>query len=97
MALLNKQEIEERLNLLADWQLQAESIERSFVFGDFAESMSFVNRVAAAAESANHHPDIEIRWNKVRLALSSHDAGGLTKRDFQLAKTIDGLVERLPG
>jgi 4a-hydroxytetrahydrobiopterin dehydratase len=53
--------------------------------------MKFVNRVATLAEKANHHPDFDIRWNKVKLALSTHDAGGLTEKDFALAKKVDAL------
>ena len=59
---------------------------------DFAEAMAFVNRVAEAAEAASHHPDIDIRWNKVRLVLSTHSQGGLTANDFALAGQIEGLA-----
>jgi 4a-hydroxytetrahydrobiopterin dehydratase len=62
------------------------------VFSDFSESMGFVNRVAHEAEKANHHPDIEIRWNKVTLTLSTHSEGGLTTRDLDLADIADGLA-----
>ncbi len=62
------------------------------VFPDFAAALAFVNRVGTAAEQAGHHPDIDIRYNRVRLALVSHDAGGLTEKDFALAATIDALL-----
>ena len=76
---------------MANWL--ANNIERTVTFASFPAAIAFVNRVAEAAEKANHHPDIDIRWNKVRLALSSHDAGGLTDRDFRLAGVIDSLVD----
>ena len=72
------------------WTLDGESINRTFEFEDFAEAIGFVNRVALAAEKADHHPDIDIRWNKVTLTLSTHSAKALTKRDTDLAGTIEG-------
>jgi 4a-hydroxytetrahydrobiopterin dehydratase len=92
MALLSEKEVAEKLVSVPDWQLEGKNIERDLVFADFVAAMRFVNRVADEAEKANHHPDIDIRWNKVHLALSSHDAGGLTGRDFKLAAVIDTLV-----
>jgi len=91
MALLSRVEAAEKLALLPDWRLVGETIERTLTFADFPAAMAFVNRVAEAAEKAGHHPDIDIRWNKVKLALTSHDAGGLTERDFNLAAVIDSL------
>jgi 4a-hydroxytetrahydrobiopterin dehydratase len=79
-------------DLLPDWELEDETIRRTFRFVDFTAAMGFVTRVALVAEKANHHPDIDIRWNKVTLALTTHDAGGLTARDIELAQTIDGLI-----
>jgi len=92
MPLLNNEQVTEKLAGLPLWQLAAPNIERTLTFADFPAAIAFVNRIAEAAEQANHHPDIDIRWNKVRLALSSHDAGGLTERDFLLAAAIDSLV-----
>jgi len=92
MALLNHAQVAECLAPLPEWRLAGEMIERTLTFADFPAAMVFVNKVAAAAETAGHHPDIDIRWNKVRLALTSHDAGGLTKRDFNLAAVIDSLI-----
>jgi 4a-hydroxytetrahydrobiopterin dehydratase len=63
-----------------------------FAFGDFRAGMAFVNKVADAAEAADHHPDIDIRYNKVRLALVTHDAGGLTNKDFDLAALADNAI-----
>jgi 4a-hydroxytetrahydrobiopterin dehydratase len=92
MAVLNNAEIQAKLALLPEWQLSEGEIVRQFIFADFVAAMKFVNRVADSAEQAGHHPDIDIRWNKVRLALSSHDAGGITENDFSLASTIDSLL-----
>jgi len=72
------------------WSIEGEEISRTFLFADYAEAMGFVNRVALAAEKADHHPDIDIRWNRVTLVLSTHSAGALTERDRSLVETIDG-------
>jgi 4a-hydroxytetrahydrobiopterin dehydratase len=84
-------EIEEKLKHLQGWTQQGKEIVREFAFENFIKAMQFVNTVAEQAEAAGHHPDIDIRYNKVRLALVSHDAGGLTERDFQLAASIDQI------
>jgi 4a-hydroxytetrahydrobiopterin dehydratase len=85
-------EITQGLAAIPDWRLENGSLARSFSFSDFREAMSFVNAVAAVAEHAGHHPDIDIRYNKVNLALSSHDAGGITERDFSLAAEIGKIL-----
>ena len=69
-------------------------ISRTFQFEDFPAAMKFVDAVAEIAEAAWHHPDIDIRWNKVTLALTTHDAGGLTRKDFELARAFDQLSVR---
>jgi 4a-hydroxytetrahydrobiopterin dehydratase len=74
------------------WSLDAETATRTFVFSDFVEAMGFVTRVALAAERADHHPDIDIRWNRVTLATTTHSAGGFTDRDVALVAAIDGWV-----
>ncbi len=89
---LNETMIEQALEAVTDWSLNGESIQRTFTHEDFIGSMAFVQAVAELAEAAQHHPDILIRWNKVTLTLSTHDAGGLTERDFLLAKSIDQLA-----
>ncbi len=81
--------VEERMGQLAEWTLSGDSIQRTLSFADFKAAMAFVNSLADMAEAANHHPDILIRWNKVTLTLSTHDAGGLTSRDFDLAGKIE--------
>jgi 4a-hydroxytetrahydrobiopterin dehydratase len=96
MATLTDAEIDERLSGTAGWRRVAgdpPSIERDFEFADFAAALEFVDRVGAAAEAANHHPDILLHgWNKVRLTLSTHSQGGLTGADFELAGQLDRLV-----
>jgi 4a-hydroxytetrahydrobiopterin dehydratase len=92
VAQLTPKAIEERLSALPAWKLQAPEIERVVEFPDFVAAMAFVNQVAEKAELAGHHPDIDIRYNRVRLALVTHDAGGLTERDFDLAASIEALL-----
>jgi len=75
-----------------EWLIEDESITRTFVFADFTESVGFVVRVGFLAEAANHHPDIDIRWNRVTLVLSTHEEGALTDMDTALAAAIDVLV-----
>lgn len=76
------------------WQREDDAIVREWKFPDFRTAMAFANRVADAAEAANHHPDIHVHgFNKVRLRLTTHSAGGLTSRDFELASTIDALAD----
>ncbi len=74
-----------------DWELDGETISRTYVLADFNAAMGFVVRVALLAETADHHPDIDIRWNKVSIALTTHDAGGLTAKDTDLAAAFDAL------
>ncbi len=82
------------LSTLPEWSRSGEIISRTFVFKDFPAAMKFVNNVAALAEQAQHHPDIDVRWNKVTLALTTHDAKGLTEKDFALARQCDALSVR---
>jgi 4a-hydroxytetrahydrobiopterin dehydratase len=91
MALLNEEEIREGLAGLPQWERDGREIHRNFVFDSFASAIQFVDRVAQLAEQADHHPDIDIRYDKVRLSLSTHSAGGLTKRDMKLAAKINEL------
>ncbi|HTV72357.1 MAG TPA: 4a-hydroxytetrahydrobiopterin dehydratase [Candidatus Acidoferrales bacterium] len=90
---LTHAEIAERLRSVPGWHHVGNAIERVFDQGDFNGSLHFVNAVGEVANRANHHPDITIQWNRVTLTLTSHDAGGLTGRDFDLAKTIDALAD----
>ena len=74
-----------------DWAISGETLHKTFTFTDFVAAMGFVTRVAIIAEKANHHPDIDIRWNRVSIALSTHDEGGLTEKDAALALRIERL------
>ena len=76
-----------------DWRPEGDALVRDFKFKDFAEAMAFVNRVAEIAEQDQHHPDIDIRYNRVKLGLISHDAGGITRRDAAMAGRIDKELE----
>jgi 4a-hydroxytetrahydrobiopterin dehydratase len=89
--LLSEQEIGSRLEG-SQWIREGDEIVRDWKFEDFAEAMVFVNQVADVAEQANHHPDILVHgWNKVKLSLTNHSAGGLTEPDFEMAKKFDRL------
>jgi 4a-hydroxytetrahydrobiopterin dehydratase len=86
---LTAAQIEEVIRARPAWKLQGGKLVREWTFKDFVEAMQFVNRVAAVAETAGHHPDIDIRYNRVLLGLVSHDAGGITGRDVAMASRID--------
>jgi len=92
MAILSDTEVKAALADLPGWELAGADIVKQYKFADFVAAMAFVNQVADRAEAANHHPDIDIRWNKVRLALSTHSEGGLTQNDFALAREIEALA-----
>jgi len=89
MAKLTEGEIETGLRALTGWARRGDEIRKSYTFKAFAEGIRFVDRVAVLADAADHHPDIDIRWTTVTMALSTHSAGGLTRRDFDLAAKID--------
>ena len=91
MPTLSQAEIASSLTARPDWRIERGELVRTFQFKTFPDAMVFVNKVAGMAEEANHHPDIDIRYNRVRLALVSHDAGGLTGKDFDLAAGADRL------
>ncbi len=88
---LSLAEAQSRLGALPGWQIEAGELVRTFQFKDFVAALEFVNRVGELAEAAGHHPDIDIRYNRVRLALVTHDAGGLTTKDFDLAAKTQTL------
>jgi 4a-hydroxytetrahydrobiopterin dehydratase len=89
--LLGDEDIQKGLISLKGWKREGNEIAKQLEMKDFVHAMGFVNSVALLAEKANHHPDIDIRWNKVKLVLSTHSAGGLTEKDFNLARQIDSL------
>jgi 4a-hydroxytetrahydrobiopterin dehydratase len=91
LSLLSAEKVQEELRSLPGWKLENKEIVRDYGFPNFVAAMQFVRQVAEKAEAAGHHPDIDIRYNKVRLALASHDAGGLTDRDIAMARSLNLL------
>jgi 4a-hydroxytetrahydrobiopterin dehydratase len=92
MTVFSAEDAERKLASLPGWGIVTGELVKTFSFKDFREALAFVNRVGEAAEAAGHHPDIDIRYNRVRLALVTHDAGGLTEKDFELASKVNTLV-----
>jgi 4a-hydroxytetrahydrobiopterin dehydratase len=86
---LTPEALQTALKTLPDWRLEDGQLIRSITFSTFPQAIDFVNRIAAFAEAANHHPDIDIRYNKLRLALVTHDSGGITQKDVDLATSIE--------
>ena len=91
MAKLSDDEITEKLAELDGWTREGEAIVKSFDRGDFTGSVKFVESIVEPAEGMNHHPDLSISWNEVKVAISTHSEGGLTANDFVLAQAIDAL------
>jgi len=91
--ILSADMIREKLKSLGGWTLEGNEIRKQFVFESFMPAVRFVNRVAELAEAADHHPDILINYRKVTMSLSTHSAGGLTEKDFLLARKIEGTVK----
>ena len=91
VARLTEAQVRQALQTLSGWVVKGLQISKQYTFNDFLEAMAFVNRVAALAEAADHHPDITIHYNRVILTLATHSAGGLTEKDFALARQIDGM------
>lgn len=89
MPAFSAEEAQAHLRTLSGWQIESGQLVRTFEFKSFRDSLEFVNRVGELAEQAGHHPDIDIRYNRVRLTLVTHDAGGLTAKDFELAAQAD--------
>ncbi|MCH8534113.1 MAG: 4a-hydroxytetrahydrobiopterin dehydratase [Flavobacteriaceae bacterium] len=90
---LSENEIQERLDQLSEWSYNENAIHTSIEFENFKEAFSFMTRVAFEAEAQEHHPEWTNVYNRVEISLSTHDAGGITEKDFRLAKTIDQLLE----
>ena len=89
---LTPEQISDRLATLDGWELQGSIIQRVFKFKDFVEAIAFVNRIVEPAEAANHHPDLAVSYGKVTVNLTTHDAGGLTEKDFDLAQAIAAVL-----
>jgi 4a-hydroxytetrahydrobiopterin dehydratase len=92
MQRLSEQEVQQALTTLKGWSLEKGELVLQCTFKDFVRAMIFVNDVAQLAETAGHHPDIDIRYNRVRLALVTHDAGGITRNDTGMAQKINNLA-----
>ena len=92
---LTDTQIADALKQAPDWALVGEAIQRTYQFKDFKAAIRFVTAVADAAEDDQHHPDILIRYNRVTLTLATHDAGGITDKDFALARKSDQFAARL--
>lgn len=93
MSALSKAEIQQKLKGMVSWSHAGKALHKKFTFKSFMAAIGFVNRIAEAAEKAGHHPDITVNYNLVTLSLSTHSEGGVTEKDFQLAKEIDGLTD----
>ena len=89
---LSDLEIQRALGTLPGWSRRADVLTKTFTWPTFAQGIAFVTRVAKAADAMNHHPDIDIRYTKVTCALSTHDAGGITERDLELAREIEQVA-----
>ena len=92
MELLSDSEIESRLAELEGWKREGETIVKTFELADFVGSVEFIDRVVEPAEQMGHHPDLSVSWNKVRVSITTHAAGGLTANDFELAKRLDAVA-----
>ena len=92
MARLSDDEIRSGLEKLPGWERQDDEIQKEYELASFPDAIAFVTRVGFLAEKANHHPDLDVRWRKVRVALSTHDEGGITGRDLALAGEIEGVA-----
>ena len=91
--LLAQSDVKQKMKRIPEWETDKKAIERTFEFDDFTQAIDFLNAVAEIAEEEDHHPDLDVRWNKVRVELSTRSEGGLTELDFQMAEKIDNLAE----
>ncbi len=89
---LSDLEIQRALGSLSGWSRRSDALTKTFTFARFSDGIAFVDRVAVSADKANHHPDIDIRYTKIVISLSTHDAGGITESDIALAREIEGLT-----
>lgn len=90
--LLSEQELQTKLQVFSSWQRQGNTLQKIKTFDGFPSAIAFVNQLVEPAEAAGHHPDLAISYNKITIRLSTHDAGGLTQKDFDLAQQIDALT-----
>ena len=89
---LSEGQVATRLEELSEWSQINDQIQRTYAFDDFVQAIAFVNKVAEKAEASQHHPDILIRYNKVTLTVTTHDSGGITQKDFDLATACDSFL-----
>jgi 4a-hydroxytetrahydrobiopterin dehydratase len=89
--LLTEAEVQEKASRLPNWTAESSKLQCTRQFNDFVQAINFVNKLVEPAESAGHHPDIEVSYNKVKITLTTHDAGGLTQKDFDLAEVISQI------
>lgn len=94
MGVLSDDEVREALAELPGWELIEGQIAKDYVLDDFRDAVALVVRIAFEAEAVNHHPDVDVRYNKVRLGLSTHSEGGVTEKDVALARTVESLAGR---
>ena len=97
MPALTTLQVRLHLKAVPNWSKRAQTILRTFKFAGFLQSIDFVNRIARKAQKAKHHPDIDIRFDKVTLKLSTHDEGGITTKDFSLARQCDEVFSKFAG
>ena len=91
--LLTKEDVKRLMKKVPEWEHEGKRITRTIEFDDFQEAVDFINDLAEIVEDAGHHPDVDIRYNKVTLFLTTHEAGGITESDFEVAERIDNLVD----
>jgi 4a-hydroxytetrahydrobiopterin dehydratase len=91
--LITADELDAALKKCPEWEIEGETITRTIEFEEFSEGIDFVNDLAEIAEEAQHHPDIDIRYTRITVALTTHDVGGVTELDIQLAQRVDNLVD----
>lgn len=94
MSVLTATQISARLRALPHWKTRRQALRRTFTFDGFLQSIDFVNRIARKAQTLNHHPAIDIRYNKVTLTLTTHEQGGITRKDFTLAHQCEAVMAR---
>jgi 4a-hydroxytetrahydrobiopterin dehydratase len=94
MAALSKAEIQQKLQEFQGWSLEGKAIRKKYTLKSFMPAIALVNKIAEAAEKANHHPDITLNYNVLAISLSTHSEGGVTEKDFALAKQIDEIASR---
>jgi 4a-hydroxytetrahydrobiopterin dehydratase len=95
MSALHSKQIKLHLQAIPNWSKRAQTIHRTFKFEEFLNGIDFVNRIAKKAQTMNHHPDIDIRFDQVTLTLTTHDEGGITEKDFLLAKQCDEVFAKI--